>query len=403
MALSMFIPSVSGMEAQSHAIGQVSTNLANMNTVGYKSNETMFYTLLGSQPVVKGNSSGLYSSRVDVDGVGYYDRTNVDQQGIIRPTGNNFDVAINGTGNAFFSVREGDRTYYTRAGNFLTRSESGVNYLVTQGGLKVQGFPATEGGFGSSPEDIIIDPQKKIPSTPTSKAEIIANVPATGVDTSSYSITVYGPNNNGRTMNMKFDKSPDAANTWNVSFTVDDGTVVTQPIEAVFDANGKLLTPQTIDVNVDWDGEGNGSNSITLDISKMTQFAGNNNLEHVSQDGTPGGDFIKSFINSDGVVQAQYSNNKTINIAKLAVVGFTSPNSLSPISNTVFEATADAGASYYLDDLGKYIAAGSVEQAAVNPEQEFSKLIVVQRAYTINANAFTTNNEMLQTVVNLKT
>lgn len=403
MALSMFIPSVSGMEAQSHAIGQVSTNLANMNTVGYKTSETMFYTLLGSQPVVKGNNSGLYSSRVDVDGVGYYDRTNVDQQGIIRPTGNNFDVAINGTGNAFFAVRDADRTYYTRAGNFLTRSESGVNYLITQGGMKVQGFPAVEGGFGANPEDIVIDPQKKIPSVPTSKAEITANVPASGVDTSSYGITVYGPNNDGRTMNMKFDKVPDVANTWNVSFTVADGTVVTQPIEAVFDANGKLLTPKTIDVSVEWDGEGNGSNNITLDISKMTQFAGNNNLENVSQDGAPSGNFIKSFINSDGVVQAQYSNNKTINIAKLAVVGFTSPNSLNPIANTVFEATPDAGDSYYLDDLGKYIAAGSVEQSAVNPELEFSKLIVVQRAYTINANAFTTNNEMLQTIVNLKT
>ena len=53
MALSIFSPSVSGLNAQSHALETVSTNLANISTTGYKSAETMFYSLLGSQPLVK--------------------------------------------------------------------------------------------------------------------------------------------------------------------------------------------------------------------------------------------------------------------------------------------------------------------------------------------------------------
>ena len=74
MALSIFTPSCSGMSAQSQALETVSTNIANLRTTGYKTSQTMFYTLLGSQPVVKGNQAGLSSSHTDIDGVGYYNR-----------------------------------------------------------------------------------------------------------------------------------------------------------------------------------------------------------------------------------------------------------------------------------------------------------------------------------------
>ena len=106
MALSLFTPSVTGMDAHSHAMSTISTNIANLNTVGYKKSETMFYTLLGSQPVVKGNNSGLYSSRTDIDGVGYYDRTYVTDQGVVTSAAGSYNAAINGTGNAFFLVND---------------------------------------------------------------------------------------------------------------------------------------------------------------------------------------------------------------------------------------------------------------------------------------------------------
>ena len=94
MALSIFFPSVTGLDAQSNALGTVSDNIANMRTTGYKSAETMFYTLLGSQPSVKSNASGLHSSRVDVHGVGDYTRYNILKSGLISTTGNVFDVAF---------------------------------------------------------------------------------------------------------------------------------------------------------------------------------------------------------------------------------------------------------------------------------------------------------------------
>lgn len=403
MVLSAFMPSVTGMDAQSHAIGQVSSNIANISTVGYKTNETMFYSLLGSQPVVKSNQSGLSSSRADITGVGYYDRTNIDQQGVVTNTSNNFDVAINGTGNAFFSVRDrysGD-IYYTRAGNFSTQTTNGETYLVNGNGLRVQGFPALEGGgFGGTPQDIVLNYLEKIPSTPTTKAEIIANVPADGVGTSSYGITVYGPNNDGETMNMLFTKVEGKVNTWEVTFTVEDGTVTSAPIEAVFDGDGQLISPKNFDVTVNWnDGTGN---NIAMDISKMTQYAGSSGITKVNQDGAESGNFIKSYIGQDGVVQASYSNGKTVNFAKLALSNFQSPDNLIPVSGTLFEVGNGVGAMNYLEN-SEYIVPQALEQSTATAEKEFSKMLIVQRAYTLNSSSFTVNNEMLETVVSLKT
>lgn len=403
MALSIFTPSVTGMEAQSHALGTVATNIANMRTVGYKANQTMFYTLLGSQPVVKGNNVELSSSRVDVDGVGYYDRTNIDAQGTVTASSGNYDVALNGTGNAFFMLRDSsNKIYYTRAGDFGTRTEDGTTYLVSSGGLKVQGFPALEGGgFGASPDDIVIKYPEKSPSVPTSKVEVTANVPATGVDTSSYSITVYGPNNDGRTMNMLFSKVEGKVNTWKLSFNIDGGTVNAPDIEAVFDSSGQLLSPKTFDLTVNWDD--GSSNQVAMDISHMTQYDGSSGITHVSQDGKQSGNFVRSYIGDDGIVKATYDNGVTINMAKLAVVGFEAPNNLSPFEGTLFEATPEAGDSRYMTDTKNLVVPQALEQSTVNAEIEFSNMIQVQRAYSLNTTSFTTANEMLELLVNLKT
>ncbi len=405
MALSIFTPSVTGMDVQSQAMTSVSTNMANMRTVGYKSNETLFYSLLGSNPVVKGNSAwGLSSTRVDIDGVGAYDRTNIGRQGIIATTGNYFDAALNQS-NAFFTLKDaGGDLYYTRAGSFSTVTQNGQTFLIGNNGFKVQGFPAAEGGgFSSSLSDIELKYIEKIPSKPTSVAEVIANVPADGVDSSSYGITIYGPNNDGRPMTMTFHKVEGKANTWDVSFALEDGTV-TGGGEVLFSPNGEVVSPKNMSLAVTWDD--GSTNSIDLDISNMTQYAGSTGITKVSQDGRESGNFIRALIDDYGVVKAQYSNGETLNYAKLAIVGFTSPENLTPVNGTLFEANSDTGSSYYVigaDTVNSSVVVPeSVESSNVNVEQEFSNLIVIQRAYSLNSSAFTTANEMTSVAIDLK-
>ena len=403
MALKGFIASTTGMLAQSHAMSQISTNIANIRTVGYRTNETMFYTLLGSNPVVKSNGSGLSSSRVDVEGVGYYDRTNVLDQGSVYSTGNNYDVAINGNENSFFLLKDsyGD-DYYSRAGNFSTLTQNGTTYLVNQNGLYVQGFPSINGTeeFGADPEDIVIKYPEKIPAIPTTEATVVANVPATGVDKNSIGITIYNENHEGETMNMIFTKVEGKVNTWAMSFDVEGGTATSDATEVVFDSEGNVVSPKNFTVNVAFDD--GGSNTISMDISGITQLSDVSTETYIRQNGAPSGSFVKSYIDDKGIVKAYYSNGDTYNFAKLALIGFTAPENLTPYEGTLFQANTETGESFYSNENSN-IVSGSLENSTVNIEEEFSTMILVQRAYSSSANAFTTTDEMLQTAVNLKT
>ena len=403
MALNNFIPCVTGMEAQAHAMSQVSTNIANMRTVGYKNNETMFYTLLGSDPVVKSHNSGISSSRTDIDGVGYYDRTHITKAGVISTTGNNFDVAINGNGNAFFTVKDsGGYLYYTRAGDFTTINQDGTTYLMSSSGMYVQGFPALANGeYGAALENIEIKDIGTIASIPTKEMTVTANVPADGVNNSSYGLTVYGPNNDGQTMNMVFSKVEGKTNVWEVNFNMEGATVNGGGFEAIFSTDGELLSPKNFNLTVNWDD--GSSNQIAMNIENMTQFAGSTGITNVKQNGMPSGTLIKNFIDGDGVVKAVYTNGREIEYAKLGITSFTAPENLTPINGTLFEANAACGASSYVADLKSVIESGALEQSTVSVEEEFSRLVIVQQAYTLNSNSFTANDEMLQTVVDLKT
>ena len=404
MALSIFTPSVTGMASQSHALETVSTNIANINTVGYKSSETMFYTMLGSIPVVKGNAaSGLQSTRVDTQGVGYYDRTLITSQGQVVASNSSFDVAINGNSNAFFNVRDsysGDM-YYTRAGNFRIQLTDGQPYLVANNGMRVQGFmPNEDGTFGTSISDIVLNYPEKIPATPTSQVQIGANVPADGVENSSYGIMVYGPNDNGANMNMVFHKVEGKNNAWNVTFEMDGATVSSEPIEVLFSNDGKVISPTNFNLNVTWaDGS---TNAINMNIEKMTQYAGSSGITNIKQDGQEGGAFKEASIGEDGIVSALYTNGETVKIAKIALSSFAAPDNLTPISGTLFEANGASGNAVLIEDGGNYLVPQALEQSTANVEKEFSKMVVIQRAYGMNSSSFTVADEMLQVVRDLK-
>lgn len=405
MALSIFFPSVSGLNAQSDALGTVSDNIANMRTVGYKSADTMFYTLLGSQPAVKSNASGLHSSRADIQGVGNYTRYNILQNGTIASTDGKFDVALQ-ENNAFFMVNDGyDNIYYTRAGDFGTLALNGKTYLVNNSGYFVQGFKANgDGSFASEPSNIEFEFLEKMPPVPTTDVDITANVPADGVEKSSYSLTIYGENNDGANISMVFSKVPDKVNTWNVSFVVENGEVASEPIEAVFSDEGLLISPKNFDITVNW--EDGTSNNIHMNIENMTQYAGNDGETYVYQDGAPSGQLTDTYINEKGVLVSEYSNKRTVEIAKLSVVGFTAPENLVPVSGTLFEAYSDVGESHYVmgadTDSSNIVLPQSLESSNVDVETEFAEMIQVQRAYSMNANAFTVANEMTSVVVDLK-
>ena len=108
MALGTFVTSTMGMHSQSHALEQISANIANVNTVGYKKVETRFETQMTKFNEI-GTDSHLFSA-------GVVDRRMVDVAGVLNTTNSIYDLGISGQG--FFIVEGQNQTLYSRAGDF---------------------------------------------------------------------------------------------------------------------------------------------------------------------------------------------------------------------------------------------------------------------------------------------
>ena len=123
---------ISALASQSSSMGAISDNIANVNTVGYKSNSVAFSTL-----VTKQSSSSLYSQ----GGVQSKPKQSISAQGLLSATSNSTDVAISGSGyfvvNQAANPGEGDLWAYTRAGSFSV-DENG--YLKNTGGYYAQAW-----------------------------------------------------------------------------------------------------------------------------------------------------------------------------------------------------------------------------------------------------------------------
>ena len=123
---------VSGLAAQSSALGVISDNIANVNTVGYKAIESRFSTLVTQETTLSQHSPG---------GVISSPYTRVTQQGLLQGSSSGTDLAV--AGNGFFIVNEqavptlGADFIFTRAGSF-NPDESGD--LVNTAGFYLQGY-----------------------------------------------------------------------------------------------------------------------------------------------------------------------------------------------------------------------------------------------------------------------
>lgn len=402
MTIASFIPSVTGMNAMSQAQQSVSENIANMRTTGYKQNETLFQTLLGSSGRSVGSKSGLSSSRVSITGVNAYNRTNVDIEGPVQATGNKLDVAISGNSNAFFTLSDGyGNIYYSRAGDFQKLTQNGLPYLVSSGGLYVQGFKSVDGGdtFSSAASDIVVEAPLTIKQQETTAASIIANVPAKDVDSAVYSVRIYSDNYDGANLNMVLKRIEGRQNSWALSFELEDGTAVSPETEVIFDTDGKIKPPEKTTVAITWDD--GSTSSVALDLSGMTQYGNSSEITKIQQNGFPSGEMTNMAFDDNGILRAHYSNGSNVTIAKLAVSGFTAPENLTPYNNTLFESNGETGNTFFVN-TDELIVPESLEGSSVDLAKEFSQMIVVQRAYTLNSRSFTVNDEMLSTLVDLK-
>ncbi|WP_263732625.1 flagellar hook protein FlgE [Cellulomonas sp. SG140] len=385
---------ISGLRSHQTMLDVTGNNIANVNTTGFKSSQIQFQDTLsqlvsnagGAQPGagVGGTNPAQVGLGVRVAGI-----TTSFSQGASQLTGRSTDMMIQGDG--FFAVRKGGQTYYTRAGSFDFDS-TGQMVLPGEGAL-VQGWAATNGVIDTNGPltDLKVPAGTLMAAVASSQATYTGNLDsaaATGT-TITRAIGVFDSTGNERQLNLTFTK---AAGGWSMSAT--DGTSTNAYGPVTFDASGALTSPGTFAVG-----------GVTVDISKLTGFAGLDTVAASTQNGQAAGTLQSFSLGSDGTITGAFSNGLKQVIGRIALASFTNPAGLEKAGGSLFTTTVNSG-NPQLGAAGTggrgTLAGGALEMSNVDLSSEFTNLIVAQRGFQANSRVITTSDEVLQELVNLK-
>ena len=411
---------LSGLTAESTALSAIANNLANQNTVGYKDVNVLFRDLFYENLGTTGSGDPVeLGAGTQVDAM-----PGTFTQGSVESTGVPTDVAIQGDG--FFVVQQNGTTSYTRAGNFAVDKN---NFLVTQDGQQVMGYPAVNGvvtpSLGLSP--LQLGAGTISPPTPTSTLQIAANLDASANvgDTFATPVTIFDSLGTSHVLTFTFTKT--AANAWNYSVGIPAGDVSGSATIAsgslAFNGSGTLVgvTPTAggtvtgaagnvtaIAINGLTDGASNMAFDWDLfngTTPVVTQVAGASSTSSTQQNGSASGTLVNFSIGSDGTVTGSFSNGDTGALGQIALAEFGDVEGLQRVGDNLFTETLASGQAV-VGSPGTggrgTLSGGALELSNVDIATEFSNLIVAQRAFEANAKAITTFDQITQDTINLK-
>lgn len=404
---------VSGLFAQSQALGTISDNISNVNTTGYKDTSEQFSTL-----VTEAASATSYTP----GGVLAHPRQLIDRQGLLQSAASPTDVAVSGQGffvvNTNASSQSGTPFYFTRAGDFQPDAQGN---LVNTAGYFLQGFATDANGNVITSNRTTTTDLETInvnglsgTAAATQNITIAANLPATDAAGTKHDVTaqIYDSIGVAHNLTLEFTKTA-TLNQWTLDDTsltlassgVASGTVTYGPATVTFNSDGTLNTVSATSLAITGFTTGAANDTITLDLGTsgksdgLSQFSNTFNLASISQDGRAFGNLTGVSIDKTGLVVATFSNGQTRPFAKIPVATFPGTDYLQGISGNAYQATAQSG-NFLLQDAGTAnagtVQSGALEQSTVDLAAEFSNMIITQRAYSASARVITTADQMLQ-------
>jgi len=448
---------ISGLTAQAAAFSNISDNVANSQTVGYKQVGTNFQDYL-TQSNANENDSGTVISRPDYEN---------DLQGTLTQTTSPLNLAISGQG--FFAVSETNGTtatgqptfsplqYYSRTGDF---SMDANGYLVNSSGEYLNGW-TVDPTTGVVDESALVPLQVGTSSyapQPTTSIGLDASLPATaptptvtGGPNVTSQLQVYDSLGTSHTVTLNWTQT--AQGIWNVQVISPDDTVYgangTSPASTpgdlgtatvtfggnttgAVDTSAAAGTPSGISVDSNDSGVitapstgtsgaatftfvanfGQGPQNVTINLgnygssSGTTQYAGTTyELNGLTNNGVPPGGFSSVTTTTAGDIQVNYSNGQSRTIGQVPLITFDAPDKLQSQNGQAFTATETSG-SPLANSAGSggagTLVTSSVEASNVDLATELSSLIVAQQAYSANAKVVTSADTLLQVTLDMK-
>ncbi len=402
-----FQQGLSGLNVAAKNLDAIGNNIANSSTVGYKAARAEFADVFAAA------SGGSLTTQVGI-GASVAAVRQQFTQGNIVTTQNPLDVAINGAG--FFRLSTNGTVSYSRNGQFSLDKNG---YLVTNNGAHLTGYGADATGkiVASTPSDLQVTFANLPPKT-TTDARVAMNLdsrasaplaafnaadPATY--NSSTAMTVYDSQGNAQTLTLYFRKT--APNTWDVHGALNGTAIGAGPIGTLnFDSSGALAADAVFPLNIPLT---NGANPLAFDLTfpagQAVQFGVDFAVSQLTQDGFTTGRLSGFSIGDDGVILGRYTNGQSRAQGQIVLANFINPQGLASQGNNQWGETSDSGQPVVgppgAGSLGS-LQSGAVEEANVDMTEELVKMITAQRVYQANAQTIRTQDQILQTLVNLR-
>lgn len=392
-----FSQALSGLNASSSNLNVIGNNIANSQTVGFKSSNAVFADVFAGAKIGAGVSVSSVVQNFS--------------SGNVEGTGRALDLAISGEG--FFKLNQGGQVVYSRNGQ-LTLTPDG--YLENAQGARLM-----------SNSGVLKVPSDAMPAKATTKLSSVFNLkssddvkPATPAfdstksETFNYASTasVYDSLGNVHQVTTYFRKT--AANTWQLYATLNGKNITpTTPPTLSFDSSGKLnlYTPAEFTVAATAVSPAVGLNNgaaalkFTVDLTGTTQFGNDYDQSSLTQDGYTAGSLVGITIDQNGTIVGNYSNEQKQTVGSLILATFRTPEGLESAGNNVWIETAASGQPLFgTAGIGRFgtVESGALEVSNVDMTKELVNLIVAQRTFQANAQSVKAQSDMLEQAVNLR-
>jgi flagellar hook protein FlgE len=449
---------VTGLRSQSYALENISGNIANSQTVGFKRVDTSFVDLIPELP---------YRSEL-AGSVRAFSRLTNTIAGDLNSSGISTNAAISGEG--FFVVQQsvgysgnqpifGGVDLYTRRGDFQLDKDG---YLVNGAGFYLRGTtidpvtgnivgngsdvikissdpvssqktnevlykanlptrPATEDADIDNPDSVLYrNADGTLPSsaTMTTRAPSDPAIGVLGADETDFlrqsvsggAVTVYNDVGTPIDMQLRWAKVSGSPETWNLFYqqnsTAGDADLAWRNVGAAitFDSTGKMNAPYAFDLGtVQVDGVTLDGLNLNFGDKGLTQYSTSSGLVQAStieQDGYPSGTLSSVSVMSDGRIVGNYTNGRTVPVAEIPIVQFNADNALKRLDGGVYERTLESGLPI-IGLNGSTLVGGYTEGSNTDIAEEFSKMIVTQQAYSANTRVVSTAQDMMSELVNM--
>lgn len=386
---------LSGINAINSQLDTISNNIANAGTYGFKSSRANFSSMYaGLQPT--GTQVSSLTQSLDIGG------------GILT-TGRGMDASIQGRG-FFYTRSTSGEAFYTRVGIFSTDQNGNI---VDSLGRRLQGYATEADSTALGAMGDLKVPTGQVPARASDSLKYVANMSA---DWTAPTVTPFDKSNvqsfNSSMVSVVYDSQgakhsvtqyfvKSATNEITVHYSFDGADLASSTV-LNFNTSGQLTSPAGMVPLALGTPVGAAPLAINIDYSGTTQFAGEATNTVNAANGYASGTMTGVQLAEDGSVMIQYSNGQKQRIGMVALATFPDENALTPVSDTSWTVSATSGTPLYFTPgvgMAGKLTPGTLEQSNVNMTAELVDMMSAQRNYQANTKVISTQNEMMQTLM----